>query len=190
MVARNLWPSPFFSGWFSIRKILRWQPCNADCIRREGKVLACFLDVKGAFDNVNSDILMKKLSTMWCARNIVNLVSFLTHERNVKFVVNDAYTFTRKVFRGLPQGGVLNPLLYLIYVNDIAVDLNSSIHISQFADDIAIYFPITIPSKSKRTLEKTIITLGANLDHLGLSLASEKTIPIHFNQKGIRSSLN
>ena len=84
-------------------------------------VLACFLD------NVNSDILMKILSAMGCLHNIVNLVSFLTHERNVTFVVSDSYTTTRKVFKGLPQGGVLSPLLYLIYVNDITVSLNPSI---------------------------------------------------------------
>ena len=90
------------------------------------------------------------------------------------------------MFKGLPQGGVLSPLLYLIYVNDITVGLNSSIQISQFADDIAIYCPVTIPSKSKISLGKTINTLGANLDHFGLPLASEKTILIHFNQKGIR----
>ncbi|XP_043514066.1 uncharacterized protein LOC122530817 [Frieseomelitta varia] len=148
-------------------------------------VLACFL-VKGAFDNVNSDILMKKFSTMECPHNIVNLVNFLTHERNVTFVVNDSYIFIRKVFKGLSQGGVLSPLLYLIYVNDIIVSLNPFIQISQFANDIAIYCPVTIPSKSKRTLEKTITILGANFDHLGLSLALEKTILIHFNQKEIR----
>ena len=61
-------------------------------------VLACFLDVKGVFDNVNSDILMKKLSAMGYPHNIVNLVSFLTHESNVMFVVSDSYTITRKVF--------------------------------------------------------------------------------------------
>ena len=59
-------------------------------------VLACFLDV--------SDILTKKLSVMGCPHNIVNLVSFLTHERNVMFIVSDSYTITRKVFKGLPQG--------------------------------------------------------------------------------------
>ena len=123
---------------------------------------------------------------MGCPHNIVNLVSFLTHERNVSFVVSDSYTITRKVFKGLPQGAVLSPLLYLIYVNDITVGLNPSIRISQFADNIAIYYPVTISSKSKRSLEKTITTLGANLDHLGLSLAPKKTIFSHFNQKGIR----
>ena len=45
---------------------------------------------------------MKKLSAMKCPHNIVYLASFLTHERNVTFVVSDSYTI-RKVFKGLPK---------------------------------------------------------------------------------------
>ena len=58
--------------------------------------------------------------------------------------------------------------LSCIYDNDITVGLNPCIQISQFADDTVIYCPATIPSKSKISLGKTINTLGANLDHLGL----------------------
>ena len=89
-------------------------------------VLACLFDVKKAFNNVISDILTKKFSVMGCPHNIVNLVSFLTHEGNVMIIVSDSYTITRKVFKGLPQGEVLSPLLYLIYVSDITVSLNPS----------------------------------------------------------------
>ena len=69
---------------------------------------------------------MKKLNAMGCP----HLVSFLRHERNVTFVVSDSYTFTWKVFEGLPQAEVLSPLLYPIYVNDITVGLNPSFQIS------------------------------------------------------------
>ena len=78
-------------------------------------------------------------------------------------------------------------LSYLIYVNDITVGLNPCIQISQFAHDVAIYCTVRIPSK--RTLEKTITILGANLDQLGLCLAPEKTILIHFNQKNIHPGI-
>ena len=50
-----------------------------------------------------------------------------------------------------------------------------------------LFSPVTIPDKSKRSLEKTITTLDANLDLLRLSLALERTILIHFNRKRIRS---
>ena len=62
-------------------------------------VLACFFHVKGVFDNVNRDILMKELGAMGCPHNIVNLESFLTYTRNVTFVVSDSYTLTREVFK-------------------------------------------------------------------------------------------
>ena len=50
-----------------------------------------------------------------------------------------------------------------------------------------LFSPVTIPNKSKRSLEKTITTLDANLDLLGLFLAPKRTILIHFKRKRIRS---
>ena len=94
---------------------------------------------------------------------------------------------SQELFKGLQQSRVLSTLLYLIYVKDITVGLNPSIQISQLADDIPIQCPVRIPNKSKRSLEKTITTLDANLDLLGLSLAAERIILIHFNRKRIRS---
>ena len=72
-------------------------------------VIAAFLDVKGAFDNVNTDILLAELSRIGCSDSIIQFVKFLTHSRfiHADYLEDDF----RVAYKGTPQGGVLSPLL-------------------------------------------------------------------------------
>ena len=149
--------------------------------RKKRDTLAAFLDVKGAFDNVNIQILLEKLASIGCPSNIIKFVKFITFERIIHTVsLSRDY---RLVYKGVPQGGVLSPLLYNIYVSQITDNLPKSIVISQFADDIAIYCNKFNDQKSKKILEKTISTVHDNLYELGLELSPEKTVFIQFTKK-------
>ena len=79
--------------------------------QKEG-LLAVFLDVRGAFDNVNLDILLEKLSSIGCSVTLVKHVKSLTHSRSL-FTASLGKDY-RYSFKGVPQGGVLSPLLYII----------------------------------------------------------------------------
>ena len=138
---------------------------------------AAFLDVKGAFDNVNIRILLDKLAKIGCPVILVKFISFITMER---FVYADELSDPKKTYKGVPQGGVLSPLLYIIYVADIIKDIPIRVSISQFADDIALY------SSNLKSLQKAIEILKNNLADIDLFLASEKTVFLHFNKRGIK----
>lgn len=99
---------------------------------------------------------------------------------------NSSSSIIRKVYKGLPQGGVLSALLYLIYVKDICKGLGNRIHVSQFVDDIGVYTPVCIPNLGKRSIETAVTTINSRLNNLGLSLGPEKTIVVYFNKKGIQ----
>ncbi|XP_066601761.1 uncharacterized protein [Prorops nasuta] len=148
-------------------------------------VLACFLDVKGAFDNVKGDLLIDKLKSLDFSNNIIQFVWFLLQERSVTYQINPQCSYNRKVSKGLPQGGVLSPLLYLIYVSHIASNLDNRLKISQFADDIAVFLPVSTPLASKKILESSINSIKSKLHHLGLSLSPSKCVLMHFNRKNI-----
>lgn len=79
--------------------------------------------------------------------------------------------------KGVPQGGVLSPLLYLLHVSDIVKNISNRVTVSQFADDIGLY------SKNKTSLQKSITSIEKNLANIGLNLAPHKTVLIHFNKK-------
>ena len=84
-----------------------------------------FLDVRGAFDNVNSDILLQKLANIGCSKNVAQFIKFLTHERTIH--TDTLGENFRQTGKGVPQGGILSPLLYLIYVKDITDNIPKSV---------------------------------------------------------------
>ena len=100
-----------------------------------------FLDFCKAFDTVPHSRLLLKLS-LYGMQNNVNLwiQSWLT-QRVQRVVVNGSHSTWLSVESGVPQGSVLGPLLFLIYINDIVKDISSNLRL--FADDCLLYRVIT-----------------------------------------------
>ncbi|XP_058805042.1 uncharacterized protein LOC131672100 [Phymastichus coffea] len=147
------------------------------------EVLAAFLDVRGAFDNVKIDILLNKLASIGCPEKLLIFIKFITYER---LIYSDSCPNNpRLATKGVPQGGVLSPLLYILYVSSITENLQKSVEVSQFADDIAIYIKFTSLKRAKSIIQKAIQIIENNLKKLGLELAPEKTDLIHFNNNKI-----
>ena len=100
---------------------------------------AVFLDLSKAFDTVDHSILLEKLkSCNFSIESVRWFKSYLTN-RNQVIVVSNAVSSSKQVSVGVPQGSVLGPLLFLIYVNNLPL---SPIHceISLYADDTVIYY--------------------------------------------------
>ena len=103
------------------------------------------------------------------------------HER---FIHSDFLSnILRAVYKGVPQRGVLSPILYILYVTDITKGIPRSVHVSQFADDIAIYTKFRSVKRGKGLIEKAVKIIDKNLQNLGLDFAPNKTKIIHFNNK-------
>lgn len=101
---------------------------QADCI---------FLDFAKAFDKVSHNLLLLKLSKLNIDNNVLAWIqSFLT-QRSQFVTVNNSNSSFVKVASGVPQGTVLGPLLFLIYINDLPTYVSSSV--SLFADDCVLY---------------------------------------------------
>lgn len=98
-----------------------------------------FIDLKKAFDTVNHKILLQKLyhyGVRGCAHEWFK--SYLSNRK--QFVkINNAESGLQDVTCGVPQGSIIGPLLFLIYVNDM---VNSVMHgeVKMFADDTNIFY--------------------------------------------------
>ena len=111
-----------------------------------GSGVNVILDFKKAFDSVPHCRMMKKLSGYGICGNLLNWLSnFIQHrQQRVYVVINGVCSNWINVKSGVPQGLVLGPLLFLLYVNDIP-DTNSYSLIKLFADDVtAIQHPSDI----------------------------------------------
>lgn len=99
--------------------------------------LGVFLDLSKAFDTIDHDILLSKLEHYGIRGIALKWFKNYLHNRLQYVVVNGVKSQSRKVKYGVPQGSVLGPLLFLIYINDI---INSSqlFTYSLFADDTCL----------------------------------------------------
>jgi len=103
-----------------------------------------FLDLAKVFDSVSHPHLLLKLEALGITNNILMwLKSFLT-ARCQRVVINIEFSSWIPVTSGVPQGLVLWPLLFLLYINNTSVVSNSTVKF--FADDVTIYKEIVCPA--------------------------------------------
>lgn len=119
---------------------------------------ATFLDIEGAYDYVNLHILTHKLLELGMGKNTAALIYKLMHPRYIK-VNSEVSTYTRMVFRGLPQGSILSPILFLCYTCDIFMAINPECKLLQYADDLVLY-------SSSSCLQQTFDNLNTSLNRL------------------------
>ena len=100
----------------------------------EGSV---FLDISKAFDKVCHDGLIFKLKQNGISDNLLSLLSNFLRNRKQRVVANGQTSSWADVNAGVPQGSILGPLLFLIYINDLADGLSSNAKL--FADDASLF---------------------------------------------------
>jgi ribonuclease P/MRP protein subunit RPP40 len=98
--------------------------------------LAIFCDLRKAFDTVNHGILLKKLSKVGVHGTELKWLENYLSERKQFVQVNGSPCNLLNILLGVPQGSILGPLLFLIYINDLP--LCSKLCSYLFADDTTI----------------------------------------------------
>ena len=135
---------------------------------------AIFLDLRKAFDSVPHRSLLDKLKSTGLNEHLLKWLFSYLYGREQYVVLNGERSSTRPVLSGVPQGSVLGPLLFLIYINDATLE---SLHINSkvilYADDILLHRIITCPSDFT-ALQADINTLSKWVSVNNLTLNAAK----------------
>lgn len=135
---------------------------------------AVFLDIHAAYDNVLPDILMNKLLALGVPPRTRKFIYNLTAFRKISCRYGHIDTW-KWAYKGLPQGSVLSPVLYTLYVAQFDLDYVENAKIIQYADDVCIYSPINATHCGLKAVELSVANINNTLDNLGLSLSTTKT---------------
>ena len=142
----------------------------------------CFLDIRKCFDTIDHKILLTKLYKYGIQNTeLMWFKSYLADRKQVLYC-NGASSTELGVNIGVPQGTVLGPILFLLYVNDLSNAVkNASINI--YADDVVIYSSHENVDILKNQMQDTMndVFKWYNENRLALSIEKCNTLVVHHN---------
>ena len=153
-----------------------------ESFNRGEHVVAAFLDVEKAFDNVWHNGLRYKIFQLDLPTKMTRWLSDFLVGRLIQVNVNSFFSNQINPKVGVPQGSVLSPLLFLIYVNDLPAPHHNQNSLSQFADDTAQWaFSLNVRFAAK-LLQQDLLKLAMWCAKWRIKLNPTKTKVIIFSR--------
>ena len=121
-------------------------------------VRSVFLNISKAFDKVWHDGIIFKMKENGISGNLLNLLSNFLRNRKQRVALNGQISSWTDVNAGVPQGSILGPLLFLIYINDLAVGLSSNAKL--FADDTSLLSAVHNANTTAEELNNDLVKIS------------------------------
>ena len=147
--------------------------------------VAAFLDVAGAFDKVWVKGLMWKVMKLELPKPLVGVIQGFLTNRSLKVRVGQKISPVIKMEAGTPQGAVLSPTLFNLFVDDLRdiVGLDKSIQLAQYADDIAIWCTCEDPKEAEKKMNEALARIATWTIKWRVRLAPEKSVFMKFSRR-------
>lgn len=157
---------------------------------QKNSVTGVFVDLQKAFDCINWEILLKKLEILGFKNATLNWISNYFDDRRqiteISTTISNSIIRTKSkpalIKRGVPQGSILGPLFFLIYINDCPNYLPIDSKSLMYADDTTLIIPNHPNEDRQAKVSATLNSAIEIFDTIDLQVNKQKTSIIHFTQ--------
>ena len=150
--------SGFRSGHSTISAIADFTDDIYRAINNSNITHTVFIDFSKAFDTINHEILLKKLFHLGFKKSSINWFQNYLTNRKQKIIANNKFSDLKDIVCGVPQGSILGPLLFLLYVNDLGDCLQYTKY-KLYADDTVLYLSTPLRYNYDELLNKDLLNM-------------------------------
>ena len=108
-------------------------------ISHKSSVEVIYIDFSRAFDSIVFQKLFAKVKSYGVCGLLLDWIKSFVQNRTQCVVIENRFSSVKNVISGVPQGSVLGPLLFLLFINDVAENFSPSTFFKMFADDLKLY---------------------------------------------------
>ena len=169
--------SGFRTGDSCINQLLSITYDIFHCFDKGMETRAIFLDISKAFDKVWHKGLIYKLRQYGFSGNLLALLTDFLSNRKQRVVLNGQHSSWADIKAGVPQGSILGPLLFLVYINDLTENLHSNPKL--FADDTSLFSIVADEALSNSYLNDDLKKINDWAYKWKMSFNPDSTKPAH-----------
>lgn len=158
----------------------------------EGKIVGVIsMDLKRAFETVDRNRLLKKLYQIGIRGKVWQWLESYLKNRTQKVRFNNKYSKLMAIDHGVPQGSVLGPLLFVLYINDITEVCPIGSNVKLFADDTMIYVTGECSEEINKKMNDVFhkIENWMNLNKLKLNAEKTKYMIVRSSRKEVKGQI-
>ena len=153
-----VYQSGFTPGDSTVHQLVQIYHMMCDALDKKKDIRLVFCDISKAFDRVWHDGLIHKLQCIGIQGPLLLWFKSYLHDRQQRVIVGGKHSSWGYIRAGVPQGSVLGPLLFLVFINDITSVVNCNIRL--FADDTTIFVTVDDPQVAAETLTSNLETIS------------------------------
>ena len=153
--------------------------CKALDDNKDIQIIYC--DVKKAFEKVWHDGLVFKLKQLGVTGNLLAWLQDYLSERYQRVGIRGQNSEWKLIPAGVPQGSVLGPLLFMVYINDLVQNINCNIKL--YADDTTLYITTDDLDHSSILLNEDLQSISSWAKQWLVTFCPEKTVYMHMTSK-------